>query len=274
LTEDPDPLLTPLDSDDQTLEELLAELGTEDQWTLNLDEPDDIQILLDEAKTALPHEEDTRDSPAKEVMDDTTEGGNKGGNILTRDLDMSVFAQDEEDNRQNQGVDPQLENESREIQDIVAKLMDEMKLEQKNEPESQEGRLKSSEKNESHDEELSFPSAPTTLLDPETEQDIKSTDFDSDIATRMAALRATDELGLPSAPTFKPTNLDPEGVMKKYTDEEIETWCVICQDDATIRCLGCDGDLYCAKCWREGHVGPDVGWEERRHKWLNFRKPN
>jgi hypothetical protein len=274
LAEDADPLRNPLDSDDQTLEDLLAELGTEDQWTLNPDEPDDIQILLDEAQTALPRKGDTRGSLAKEVKDDTAEGGNNRGIILTRDLDMSVFALDEEDKRQSQGVDPRLENESREIQDIVAKLMDEMKLERKIEPESQEGPLKSPEKNESDDGELSLPSAPTTLLDPETEQDINSTDFESDIATRMAALQATDDLGLPSAPTFKPIDSDPEGVMKKYTDEQIETWCVICQDDATISCLGCDGDLYCAKCWREGHVGPDVGWEERRHKWLNFRKPN
>jgi hypothetical protein len=61
--------------------------------------------------------------------------------------------------------------------------------------------------------------------------------------------------------------------VKKYTNEEIETWCIICQDDATVECVGCDGDLYCAKCWKEGHIGPDVGWEERRHEWLKYKKP-
>src|SRR4051812_16183962 len=53
LDEDPDPLLT---TDDKTLEELLAELGSEDQWALNPDDPKDIQKLLDEARNALPND--------------------------------------------------------------------------------------------------------------------------------------------------------------------------------------------------------------------------
>jgi len=51
-----------------------------------------------------------------------------------------------------------------------------------------------------------------------------------------------------------------------------EDWCIICYDDATVQCLGCDGDLYCTKCWKEGHTGPDVGLEERRHKALAYNK--
>jgi hypothetical protein len=93
----------------------------------------------------------------------------------------------------------------------------------------------------------------------------------------MAALKglgSTNDLGLPSAPTFKPLDKPVKGVMKKYTDEEVESWCIICQDDATVKCLGCDGDLYCASCWKEGHMGLDVGWEERRHKWTKYKKPN
>jgi hypothetical protein len=93
----------------------------------------------------------------------------------------------------------------------------------------------------------------------------------------MAALKglgATNSLGLPAVPTFKPADKPIKGVMKKYTDEEVNSWCIICQDDATVKCLGCDGDLYCAGCWKEGHMGPDVGFEERRHKWTKYRKPN
>jgi hypothetical protein len=97
----------------------------------------------------------------------------------------------------------------------------------------------------------------------------------------MAALKGlgssnstTDGLGLPSAPTFKLADKPVKGVMKKYTDEEVDGWCIICQDDATVKCVGCDGELYCAGCWKEGHMGPDVGWEEKRHKWVKWRKPN
>lgn len=93
----------------------------------------------------------------------------------------------------------------------------------------------------------------------------------------MAALKglgSTNVLGLPSAPTFKPADKPVKGIMKKFADEEVDTWCIICQDDATVKCLGCDGDLYCATCWKEGHMGPDVGYEEKMHKWTKYKKPN
>lgn len=277
--EDSDPLRNPLDSDDKTLEELLAELGPEDQWELNPDEPDDIQKLLNEAKTALPQNEKIQDHASSKTPKDASPGHNNKGdkNMLTKDLDMSAFALDDEDNGQNRNQ--KLEDESREAQDIVAKFMDEVDLERKNEPESTE-RGPEGPADEINDEgdfsALALPSPPSKLPDLGAQQDEEPDDFASSIASRMAALGVSkdNDLGLPSAPTFKPTSLNPEDRIKKYTDEEIETWCVICQDDATIKCLGCDGDLYCAKCWREGHVGPDVGWEERRHKWLKYRKPN
>jgi hypothetical protein len=267
LAEDPDPLHQNID--DQTLDELLADLGPDDQWTLNPDDPKDILKLLEEAKSALPRDDEVPENQPEE------EGGKPDKKFLTRDLDMSIFALDDGDGDKSQKAG--LEDESREAQDIVARLLDEVKLErgggEEEEEEQKQGKVSRKEAEEEGGGP-SLPSAPSTL--PDTEPSRKSLDFESDIAARMAALKglgSTNELGLPSAPTFKPADKPTKEVVKKFTDEEIDSWCIICQDDATVQCDGCDGDLYCANCWKEGHMGPDVGREERGHRWSKFRKP-
>jgi hypothetical protein len=277
--EDPDPLRNPIDPDDRTLDELLADLGPDDQWTLNPDDPGDIKKLLDEARSALPCDDPSTASQAQSGKADAKDEGKKPDNeFLISDLDMSVFALDDEDGKEK-GIESRLEDESREAQDIVARLLDEVNLERSNEPNDREATQEKPEKGGEEEPGLSLPSAPSKLPEPPSgaEPSKKSIDFESDIAARMAVLKglgSTNELGLPSAPTFKPLDKPVKGLMKKYTDEEVESWCIICQDDATVKCMGCDGDLYCASCWKEGHMGPDVGWEERRHKWTKFRKPN
>ncbi|PVH83424.1 hypothetical protein DL98DRAFT_513307 [Cadophora sp. DSE1049] len=280
--EDPDPLRDPFNTDDKTLDELLADLGPEDQWTLNPDDPKDIQKLLVEARGALPRDEEAKAESKDVEQRDESDGQARKPDpqYLFRDLDMSAFALDdgegEEKGKGTGRVD--LEQESREAQDIVARMLDEVNLERANESKKEEKPSTPERSKDDAEEEngsLSLPSAPSALPEP-VETSKKSLDFESDIAARMAALSglSTNSLGLPSAPTFKPIDKPVKGVMKKFTDEEVDSWCIICQDDATVKCMGCDGDLYCANCWKEGHMGPDVGYEEKMHKWVKYRKPN
>lgn len=137
---------------------------------------------------------------------------------------------------------------------------------------------------------LSLPAVPTALVDPApTSGPVPSggDPFESSIAARLAALKGagapiihTDALGLPSAPTFRPednTPAPPKRLVARpgYTDADQKTWCIVCLEDGTIRCLGCDddgggGDVYCARCWKEMHVGPSAGYDERGHAWEKF----
>ncbi|XP_058397233.1 abscission/NoCut checkpoint regulator [Diceros bicornis minor] len=78
--------------------------------------------------------------------------------------------------------------------------------------------------------------------------------------TEEAALDEASGFNIPAEPTLRPRapfhRAEPEAqavAPRPEAEEEELPWCCICNEDATLRCAGCNGDLYCARCFREGH---------------------
>uniref|UniRef100_A0A7S2MUN5 Uncharacterized protein n=1 Tax=Haptolina brevifila TaxID=156173 RepID=A0A7S2MUN5_9EUKA len=65
----------------------------------------------------------------------------------------------------------------------------------------------------------------------------------------------------PAAPTHavvRPTMATaPPAPPKPKVEDQMERWCIICNEDAAVWCVQCDSDPYCRRCWREGHIGAD-----------------
>lgn len=239
------------EEDDRTIEELLGDLGPEEQWSVQRDEGERIRDLMAEAKSALPAEK-TEQAEGKEL-----------------DIEVGVIEpenEDEEDQDEDKEQD-QDKKDDEEADDYVQRVLAELEFDKKYggvEDEEDEG-----DKKEGHgDNGLSLPSAPTES--PSSPAPNQDDNIDDALSARFASL------SLPGVPSFNPAN-KPVNIQKsvksnlpKYTDEDMESWCCICNEDATIKCMGCDGDLYCQECWSEGHgTGPG---QERGHRALAYAK--
>ncbi|EMD94475.1 hypothetical protein COCC4DRAFT_148833 [Bipolaris maydis ATCC 48331] len=266
------------DEDEKSLGELLGELngaiGDRKEWDVSKEEQQNVGKLLKDMRKILP-----------EVVNSRAQAQGNQGKIegLTdwESIEVNVGSgevgakQDTDDEVDEEG---KKKTEDDEADDIIARVMAELEISKKYDPPSPDSEDDKSDSgdqklgNETTDNGLSLPSAPQDLPKPDTQA------IEDDFTARLAALAApspsqTDALGLPSAPSFAPTKKPPVSTnLQKKIDEEIDTWCIICQDDATLKCLGCDNDLYCQNCWMEGHKGESAGFEERRHKAVLYSK--
>ena len=66
---------------------------------------------------------------------------------------------------------------------------------------------------------------------------------------------------------LSPLPLDESGEVGGGGEPEELPWCVICNDDAVVRCRDCGGDLYCGGCFTELHSDK----YDRKHRTERFR---
>lgn len=238
------------ETDDHTLEELLADVGGNDDFMTTEPEDEKVRAMLEELADSIPKDDET--------------GVRKDGR--------------EED--EDSGDDSDGEKMTKEVDEVMARFKDEDEMEkvyrQDKEPTSRQDDEPPLETSTTAVDTAIF-DLPDVPDDPATSTAPSGTDISS-LTSRLAALRtpsASDEVGdvLPSVPTSAPTK-EPKRLTSRtgYTDEDVDTWCTVCLEDATLKCLGCDDDPYCTRCWTEMHVGPRAGFDERSHKAVQFTK--
>ncbi|KAI0799149.1 hypothetical protein GGR55DRAFT_670640 [Xylaria sp. FL0064] len=275
-TDDVDPLLY---TDDQTLEELLEELRSDEAWLDDVaaeeEEHQRVTALLTElgkssSADAVPDNQMTSETDGDDSSDDNSEAGNMAAEV---DSTLAKAMDEVEWEKANRTPSPPPQPKPTSPKHIKQAPRDDIASSPNEDP-------------------FNLPTVPSELQDQpdlptsstQTESDV---DFAASIASRMAALKLSgsralpsaptddvDSLGLPQAPSFAPADRPVPGLAKRtgLTDEDQKNWCVVCLEDGAVRCLGCeDGDnVYCARCWKEMHVGPRAGYDERGHSWETF----
>lgn len=283
------------EEDEKSLEELLGDLngavGDRKEWDMSRKEQGDVGRLLKDMRTILPELQNNRSQDAEQPRRSDGKGKSEGltdwENVEFEVGSGSVGPKREEDDCDSDNEDGEKKTQTLETEadDIIARIMAELEISKKYDPPSppppysnhypEPSSANRSTEDDADENSLSLPSAPTTLKEPTDSLD-ETQAFEDAFTARLAALAGpkTDSLGLPSAPSFAPAAKPPK-VQSSYQqklDEEIDTWCIICQDDASLKCIGCDGDLYCRNCWMEGHKGESAGFEERSHRAVEFVK--
>lgn len=279
--------------DEKSLEELLGELngavGDRKEWDMSHKEQGDVGKLLKDMKTILPELQNDRAQDARQRKQTNHQGKDEAltdWENVEVDIDSGAVGpkDDEEDTEGDGDGEHKKRTEAEEADEVIARIMAELEISKKYDPPSppppysnhdpeSSAPTKSTSSN-AENSSLSLPSAPTTLKDSASSLD-QTQALEDAFTLRLAALASpVDSLGLPSAPSFAPTAKPPkvQSNLQSKIDEEIDTWCIICQDDATLRCLGCEGELYCRNCWMEGHKGESAGREERGHRAVEFVK--
>ncbi|XP_069773333.1 abscission/NoCut checkpoint regulator [Narcine bancroftii] len=102
-----------------------------------------------------------------------------------------------------------------------------------------------------------------------------------DVVTQQILKQINEEISLDETSGYNIPVTQPKPVRRKHIppipsaaetaeDDDELPWCSICNDDAVLRCHNCDGDLYCHRCFREGHDK----FEQKEHRTTKYSQPN
>jgi hypothetical protein len=88
-----------------------------------------------------------------------------------------------------------------------------------------------------------------------------TTNDEDDLSSRLTALN------LPSDPSDLPGS---KKTLRK--DNDVPDCCCICYDNATTKCLDCEGDqLFCVRCWWEMHTSDGTDAGDHQHRTVKYQ---
>lgn len=156
-------------------------------------------------------------------------------------------------------VDKRTDNEK--ATDLVAQFMQEVSLDEAVK-DSYEDPIKSIERRLA-----ALKGSPTEQTGPAIDQaDGSPQHEDEETLAKKIVTKYLDEAALPDS-DLTPEEKEFVNSVKPGENTEELPWCTICNEDATIRCIGCDGDLFCRPCFKEIH---DNDEEYREHQTKKF----
>jgi len=91
----------------------------------------------------------------------------------------------------------------------------------------------------------------TSNTQDESQDQVDNSDLDKEIEERLNQLKSVPIVTGGTTTKHKWSWQIEEEKRQKEEDEEMSKWCVICNNNGHIRCLDCDGDAYCKRCFRE-----------------------
>ncbi|KAI1928731.1 hypothetical protein LOZ65_001911 [Ophidiomyces ophidiicola] len=222
---------------EEDVENLLAGLRVRENWKLEyeLEAENEINSLVDQAKKLVLSSSASNLQPHSDHQYQLLRAGDDS---ITKLLETPCLPSKH---------DLEEKEADAEAEDYVRKILDELRTPT------------------SLDHDIPAPESPTDRQFAKNTQDF----------TKKEVQASDGSLALPSVPTADPITRNKDSKKKNIfttSSESTPSWCCICNDNASLKCLDCpDSLLFCSRCWKEMHL-VEGSEEERQHRAVEFDK--